>query len=429
MSRWPKLRMRLEFAEMNYQTAQSSKAPDWNPIASQAVGKYSLVGQFGGRQTLGDVKVFWTYNVTPGYIQDPASPPKGNLGTEVPGPDPTPAFSWKHPVSGVQRVPGTEGDTELERAQGWGGNSAAGWNLWWGGGLYAGIMYNSIAATIPEGIDFRHRFNPTTHESTEFGFLETGIGTAEPGFGHGQSWNEYGIPNISGSFAFYAGGANTFRGVQNRSFQCPVYTGPEFGPKIFTKSTGNMASYEIPGQFPNAPYGSMMVRINLAYWDTTKRHVPETIQGGVPATGLGHDSWYVGQPNTPGMHRYITLWPDVGSYTQNNTNPINPIAITEGCLISVDVKYIGDEGGTLAKFGRFYSPNGETWQYDPSQVTSPGDKPHTHSYDMVTDAQGYTLSPPNWVSHMSYLVKGDSNMHAHTPFMGQFMGGPTSVTP
>lgn len=429
MSRWPRLRPRTSLnviGELPYQVAWTGSARSGNPAAGDTT-RLSFAGSWGGAQSLGDTRVFWHYNVRQGYIADLASPPKGNTGAEAHA-SPTPQkFSWRHPCTDILRVAGTDGSTQGQLDEGWGGPANDGWNLWWGGGMYTGFS-GGVDQYIPVGIDGRDRDSiGYTQATAEIGYPEAGPGTLQAGY-YANNWSDFFTPNTTTSTKPFPTGTLTFRTMQNRTNQCPLYTGPDLGPKIFNKSTGNLTSYDVPGPYPNAPFGSLMFRVNLAYWNTSKRHVPMTVSGGVPASGLGHDSWFVAQPDTPGLRRFAAIWPDAGSYTSNGTNPNNPIAITDAALVSYDVKYIGDEGTPSSAFGRFSYSSGAAVGFDPSAYISSGDKPHTHTWDLVTDAGGYTLSSPDWVSHMTFLVKGDSNSHAHTPFMGQFMGGPTSVT-
>lgn len=402
--RWPRVRPRDTLFEILYQILHTGAVRSGNPYPPNPdVGKMQWYGYFGGAGLLGDSRLFIHYNVLPGFIEDLAAPPKGNYGSQSHG-SPTPQkWSWSHPSTNILRVTGTEGTTQAQLDEGWGGNSHAGWNLWWGGG-YSTPVYQYIPVS-PVG----------DAQPNQPGYPEAGPGSLEAGY-YADNWSDYYVPNTTQPGAVDVKGTLCFRGPLNRNNQCPIFTGPDLGPKLFNKSTGSLASYEVPGPYPYAPPGSMMVRCNLAYWGPTKRHVPTT-------GGLGHDSYYVGQPVTPGLRRLINVWPEVASYVAEGTEPF-PSAITSGFAVSYDIKIIGPSDSPASAFGKFWlDRNASLGFYPNTGYVSPGDTPHTHTWTLTSGA--YTLSPPDWVSHLTVLVKGESyRPAATTPF---FMGGPTAA--
>lgn len=332
-----------------------------------------------------DSRIIWMYNVVNGFTIPLEGPSLHNSqSTMSPAFSPTGKRGGHGAATGIQRVPGTEGDSELERAQGWGGNSHFGWNLYWG----ASNRGNGLAD---------HTNEPPENYLTVWGNdLENLRG--------GDQW----AYNTS-SLIPVAHGSLCFRGTQGPTIEPPIYFGDDLGPKLFHKTTGLNAPYEVPGAFPNAPNGCMMFQVNLAYWGPTKR----TANG-------SHDSYNVLMPNTPGLKRIWTKWPKWESYVQPPNPSLSPPGknITDGFAFSYDIKIIGRTGDDNTKLGRYWIDRQINLAFTP--ILSTGDTPHTHTWDLTNCS-----APPDWSSHLRFLIKGDLRQNLHY-FTTSFLGGPPS---
>lgn len=341
---------------------------------------------FSGPVTVGgswfDSRIIWIYNVAPGFtIPLTGKSPHHKQTTIHPYFTPTGGISGHGAATGIQRVPGTEGDSALELAQGWGGESHYGWNMYWAG--------NSKGATLVD----------QTNEPPE-NLDPQGVSAFEM-----EKQNDQWAYNISGDIP-HAIGSICFRIAQGPTTECPVYTGDDLGPKLFQKTTGLTVPYEVPGAFPKAPNGALMFQINLGYWGPTKRR-----------EDIGHDSYNVIQPPTVGLKRIWTKVPEPLSSVRHGQTVLSPPArnIPDGFAFSYDIKIIGREGDPVTKLGRFWIDRKINLGFTP--IPSPGDKAHTHTWDL-TNCSG----PPDWVSHLRFLVKGDrQNLHFMT---NAFLGGP-----
>jgi hypothetical protein len=330
-----------------------------------------------------DSRIFWHYNVVDGYTIPLQGVSQHHKQTTIPAYfTPTGKNDGHGAATGIQRVPGTEGDTELERAQGWGGDSHYGWNLWWAG--------NSKGAELVD-----------TTDAPPENLAAQGVDAIELQYGGDRyAYNtDNNIPRALGSFCF--------RSMQGPTTECPIYTGTDLGPKLFHKTTGLNAPYEVPGAFPNAPMGSLMFQINLAYWGLGKTKAD------------GHDSYYVIQPPTPGLRRQWTQVPKPSSYVLDPETQLSPLPrnITDGFAFTYDLKIIGREGDPVTNLGRYWIDRSHNLGFTP--ILSPGDKAHTHTWDLTN-----CTAPPDWASHLRFLVKGyRQNLHYIT---NAFLGGPPS---
>lgn len=381
--RWPRWRSHNPIFDPFYFFGWSGLSRSGN-----GTGEYAELIMPGGVTVGGrwfDSRIIWRYNVVNGFTIPLEGPSQWHSQSTMSASlSPTGQRGGHGAATGIQRVPGTEGDSALELAQGWGGNSNYGWNMWWGGSNKG----NGLAD---------HSQEPPENYSTHWGNdIENLRG--------GDQWSYATSNNIP-----TAGGSVCFRGNQGPTFEPPIFTGDDLGPKLFQKTTDLNAPYEVPGAFPNAPNGCMMFQVNLAYWGPTKR----TANG-------SHDSYNVLQPTSPGLKRVWTKWPDPISYVIPPDPVLSPPGknITDGFAFSYDVKIIGRTGDDNTKLGRYWIDRGINLGFTP--ILSTGDTAHTHAWDLTNCS-----APPDWSSHLRFLIKGDMRQNLHY-ITNAFMGGPPS---